>query len=222
VTLYRFHIALRYITPKIWRRVVVSADNSLADLQKIIQLSMDWSDEYQHRFTIRNHHLGASRPGGLLLIGNTAEMRLSQFEFRSGERFQYEYNFFDAWIIDIRFEEAASGLRLTAPRCIAGARRAPSESCGGAEAFMDQIRPSVTARRARRTALALGQLAELADNAAVDDVAFRTQARRLLTRKAAPEFDRRSLNVALTNAFANSSSRGRSSHGDQSSDYRER
>ena len=31
-------------------------------------------------------------------------MTLSQFAFRLHERFTYEYNFFDAWLFDIRFE----------------------------------------------------------------------------------------------------------------------
>jgi hypothetical protein len=76
----------------------------LADLQHVIQLSLEWSDEYQHRFCIRNHYLGASRPGGLLFFGDPVAMALSQFAFRLHERFTYEYNLFDAWLFDIRFE----------------------------------------------------------------------------------------------------------------------
>jgi hypothetical protein len=78
---------------------------SLADLQRVIQLSFGWSDEYQHRFCIRNHCLGASRPGGLLVFGDPDEMPLSRFAFRLYERFTYEYNFFDGWLLDIRFED---------------------------------------------------------------------------------------------------------------------
>ena len=52
---YRFHIALQHITRRIWQRVELGAEYSLADLQRVIQIGMDWSDEYQHRFTIRNH-----------------------------------------------------------------------------------------------------------------------------------------------------------------------
>jgi len=66
MVVYRFHIALRDVSPKIWRRVELTAGNSVADLQRAIQISLGWSDEYQHRFCIRNHYLGASRPGGLL------------------------------------------------------------------------------------------------------------------------------------------------------------
>jgi Plasmid pRiA4b ORF-3-like protein len=95
---YRFHIALRSVSPKIWRRMELTAGSSLADLQRVIRISLGWFDEYQHRFCIRNHYLGTSRPGGLLFFGDPEAMTLSQFAFRLHERFTYEYNFFDAWL----------------------------------------------------------------------------------------------------------------------------
>ena len=64
----------------------LTAGSSLADLQRVIQISLGWSDEYQHRFCIRNHYLGASRPGGLLFFGDPEAMTLSQFAFRLHER----------------------------------------------------------------------------------------------------------------------------------------
>src|SRR6267142_7053848 len=135
---YQFHIVLRDISPKIWRRVELTAGNSLADLQRVIQICFGWSDEYLHRFCIRNHYLGASRPGGLLFFGDPENMTLSQFAFRAHERFTYEYNFFDAWLLDVRFEGArAFDPKRRYPRCVAGARRAPPEDSGGAEMFMD-------------------------------------------------------------------------------------
>src|SRR5260370_37426341 len=134
---YRFHIALRGVSPKLWRRVELTAGSSLADLRRVIQISLGWSDEYQHRFCIRNHYLGASRPGGLLLFGDPEAINLSQFAFRPHERFTYEYNFFDAWLLDVRFEgERAFDPKRRYPRCAAGARRAPPEDSGGAEIFM--------------------------------------------------------------------------------------
>ena len=127
------------------------AGSSLADLQCVIQMSLGWSDEYQHRFCIRNHYLGASRPSGLLFFGDPGAMPLSQFAFRLHERFTYEYNFFDAWLLDVRFErERAVDPKRRYPRCVAGARRAPPEDGGGAEMFMDCRVPQMPgARKAR-------------------------------------------------------------------------
>jgi hypothetical protein len=129
---YRFRVALRHVSPKIWRRIEVPAESSLADLQRVIQIVLGWSQEYQHRFCIRNHYLGTARPGGLLLFGDPAETKLLQFGFRLNERFRYEYNFFDQWVFDIRFEGArALHPQHAYPRCVAGARRAPVEDSGG-------------------------------------------------------------------------------------------
>ena len=136
---YQFRNALRQISPKIWRRLQLLSTQSLADLHFSSQLVMGWTDEFQHRFVIRNHRLGISRPGGLLLFGNPREMRLEQFEFRADERFAYEYNFFDQWELEIRFEGATiAEPRYAYPRCVAGAQRAPAEDCGGPEPFMER------------------------------------------------------------------------------------
>jgi hypothetical protein len=62
------------------------AGSSFADLQRDIQISLGWSDEYQHRFCIRHHYLGASRPGGRLFFGDPEVMTLAQFAFRLRKR----------------------------------------------------------------------------------------------------------------------------------------
>ena len=50
---------------------------------------------------------------------------MSQFAFRLHERFTYEYNFFDAWLLDVRFEgERAFDPKRRYPRCVMGARKA--------------------------------------------------------------------------------------------------
>jgi Plasmid pRiA4b ORF-3-like protein len=182
---YRFHVALRDVSPKVWRRVELTAGSSLADLQRVIQISLRWSDEYLHRFCIRNHYLGASRPGGLLFFGDPETMTLSQFAFRLHERFTYEYNFFDAWLLDIRFEgEHALDPKRHYPRCVAGARRAPLEDGGGAEIFMDrQITETPAARKRRHAERKLRDIAKLLEDPALDDVAFRARSRVSLGRR---------------------------------------
>jgi Plasmid pRiA4b ORF-3-like protein len=193
---YRFHIALRGVAPKIWRRLELTASSSLADLQRVIQISLGWSDEYQHRFCIRNHYLGASRPGGLLFFGDPEEMPLSRFAFRLNERFTYEYNFFDAWILDIRFGgEHPLDPKRRYPHCIAGARRAPPEDIGGAESFMDrQVLEMPGARKARHVDRQLRDIAKLLEDPALDDVAFRTRSRAILSRRLKSDFDHRAVN----------------------------
>jgi hypothetical protein len=201
---YRFHIALRNVSPKVWRRVELTKGSSLADLQRVIQVCLGWSDEYQHRFCIRNHYLGASRPGGLLLFGDPQDMTLSQFAFRLNERFTYEYNFFDAWLLEIRFEgEHAFEPKRHYPRCVAGARRAPLEDSGGAEAFRDRPLPeSLAARMIRHAERGLRDMAKLLEEPDLDDAAFRARSRVILGRRLKSDFDLGAVNDALGTAFS--------------------
>jgi hypothetical protein len=146
---YQFRVALQRISPKIWRRVQLLSSQSLADLHFAIQLSMGWTDEFQHQFLIRNHRLGIGRPGGHVLFGNPRELRLQQFDFRSGERFLYEYNFFNEWRLDVRFEgEKPRHPQRRYPYCMAGAQRAPKEDCGGPGPFMERWQRASTYERA--------------------------------------------------------------------------
>ena len=52
MAIYSIKVALRGISPMIFRRLRLSGRTSLADLHQLIQLSMGWDDEYLHRFHI--------------------------------------------------------------------------------------------------------------------------------------------------------------------------
>jgi Plasmid pRiA4b ORF-3-like protein len=69
-------------------------------------------------------------------------------KFRVHERFTYEYNLFDAWLFEIRFEgERTFDSKRNYPRCVAG-RHAPREDSGGAELYMDRPPRNLASARA--------------------------------------------------------------------------
>ena len=49
---YQFHILLLKISPAIWRRVLVSSDQNLADFHDTLQIVMGWDNTHLHRFLI--------------------------------------------------------------------------------------------------------------------------------------------------------------------------
>ena len=49
---YSIKIALRGVSPMIWRRLRVRGNTSLADLNHIIQIAMCWDDDHLHSFHI--------------------------------------------------------------------------------------------------------------------------------------------------------------------------
>jgi hypothetical protein len=130
--IYQLKITLRGISPLIWRRLLVSAETTIAQLHAIVQTAMGWEDVYPHRFRIYGRAYGVARPGGLLFADDPTQVRLSRFRLRAGERFLYEYDLGDLWQHDIRLEDVRPAAPQHAfPVCVAGAGACPPEDCGG-------------------------------------------------------------------------------------------
>ena len=155
--LYQLRVVLRNVSPLIWRRLLVRSDTSIAQLHVVLQMAMGWSDTHLHRFRIHGKAYGIARCGGIGFADDPFEVRLSDFRLRRRERFLYEYDFMDRWIVDIRLEKtlaaAAKGIH---PRCTAGRRATPPEDCGGSEVYVEacaRFRPEHFDRRAVNAAL---------------------------------------------------------------------
>jgi len=99
---YQLKVALRGISPLIWRRLLVGADTSLADLHHILQLVMGWTNSHLHRFLIHGKEYGIAYGGGMGFDDDPKQVRVADFRFRLRERFLYEYDFNDNWQHDIK------------------------------------------------------------------------------------------------------------------------
>jgi hypothetical protein len=138
---YQLKIALRGISPLIWRRLLVRADTSLADLHYILQLVMGWTNSRLHRFVIHAKEYGIAYGGGIGFVDDPRQIRLGDFRFRLRERFVYEYDLGDHWQHDIRVEQiVVADAHRPYSRCIGGKRAAPPEECGGVEGYRAQWR----------------------------------------------------------------------------------
>lgn len=136
VEVYQLRIRLLTISPMISRRILVRSDSSIAELHRVIQCVMGWSDERLHQFAIRGVHYGANRVGGISFIDNGDKVLLRDFNFREREKFLYEYDFFDHWQHEIRIEKRLPfDAHKEYPICVSGRGRRPPEGCGGADQF---------------------------------------------------------------------------------------
>ncbi len=88
----------------VWRRLSVPSITSLATLHQAIQIVNNWDDDYLHRFHIYAVDYGISYSGGLSFRANAFKVYVDDFEFSPGDKFFYEYNFFEHHIVDIRIE----------------------------------------------------------------------------------------------------------------------
>jgi len=102
--IYTIKFVIRGVSPMIWRRFKIQGNTSLADLHHIIQVAYNWDNEYLHQFHIYGEDYGLSYDGGIVFADNARKVTLDNFEFDVGDKFTYEYNFFDHWLVDIRIE----------------------------------------------------------------------------------------------------------------------
>ena len=90
---------LRGISPLVWRRLLVRADSSVADLHEVLQVAFGWGDMHLNRFEIRGREFGVYRDGGPSFSTDSRKVRLRDLNLRRRERFVYEYDFGDLSII---------------------------------------------------------------------------------------------------------------------------
>lgn len=128
---------LRAISPLIWRRLLVRSESTLADLHEILQVAFGWEDVHLNRFEIRGRGYEVYRDGGGMTGIDAEDVRLCDLNVRCLERFDYEYDFGDGWIHDIRLEKVLpADPKMIYPTCVAGKCAAPPEDCGGPYVFM--------------------------------------------------------------------------------------
>jgi hypothetical protein len=123
--IYQLRVVIAGISPLIWRRLLVAADTTIAELHTILQTVFGWSGEHLHRFVIHGTDYGISYAGSEGFRDDARTVRLEDLGLRLGERFSYEYNYFAAWTCDLRLEQIQAGEpgRMY-PRCIGGRRAA--------------------------------------------------------------------------------------------------
>jgi hypothetical protein len=123
MTVYAVKIALRGISPIIWRQLRLLGSTSIADLHYIIQMAMGWDDEYSNCFHIYGKDYGIAYEGGMSFSANPHDVKLDDFTFNIGDSFTHCYNFYDHWSCDIRIEDIQLNDDSTTPKCTGGKGR---------------------------------------------------------------------------------------------------
>lgn len=156
--MYQLKITLQGSDPAIWRRVLVPPDIPLGTLNRVIQLAMGWENYHWHEFAIgkRRYTLPlentpdfwqASLCGGPI---DERKVQLNQLVPEVARAFSYQYDFGDAWVHEILFEEIVpSPQPETIPTCMGGQRACPPEDCGGIDEYNAMLKVLNKPRRNR-------------------------------------------------------------------------
>ena len=126
--IYQLKITLADSAPEVWRRVIVSAQTTLAELHTIIQQAMGWEALHAYQF-----RLGLGTDQILTLV----EQPLAQVFTRQealNQPLYYNYDKQNGWLHRIEVETLAADVpqEVSAlPICVDGRAACPPEGSGG-------------------------------------------------------------------------------------------
>lgn len=159
-------ITLRGGKPPIWRRVLVPASLTLADLHAVIQCVMPWEEAHLHAFDVQGRQFGDRS----MLDDAEDERRMTLKKLIDSQvgAFTYTYDFGDDWEHQIVIEKPPAKVEPgPLPRCVTGKRAGPPEDCGGVWGYMELLEiladPSHPEHAERKDWLGDGIDAELFD-----------------------------------------------------------
>ncbi|CAN5217726.1 hypothetical protein BH20ACI1_BH20ACI1_25700 [soil metagenome] len=104
----------------------------------ILQIAFDWDDVNLHRFFIHGKDYGIYHSGGMSFFDDPYKFQLADFKFRKGEKFLYEYDFFNSWKHLVRIEDILSfEPKKNYPLCTGGRNLSISTAYQKAEEFAE-------------------------------------------------------------------------------------
>jgi hypothetical protein len=106
----------------VWRRVLVPREWKLADLHKLIQITLDWNNTYRHHF-----FLEGSGKSGLELLDD--KIKILEICDQGISELQYEYG--TKWNIKVIILSPYQPEKNETIRCVAGEGASPPENIGG-------------------------------------------------------------------------------------------
>ncbi|MBV9031531.1 MAG: plasmid pRiA4b ORF-3 family protein [Pseudonocardiales bacterium] len=194
---YQLRVVLAWVSPLIWRRLLVPAEATIAEWHAVLQATFGWGGEHLHRFVIHGTGYGISYLGGVGFRDDARGIRLGELGLRAGERFTCQYNFTADWQVDLRVERVQPGEpgRVYA-RCAGGRRAGPPEEWDAPWASAEQTQPHRVFAAIVRAAEMMGRLLE-ADDDVFSLGEHRDELASLLPLLGLERFERRTCNQAL-------------------------
>jgi len=134
-TIYQFRLTVAEISPLIWRRIWMRADQTLADLHYTIQIVMDWTDCFLNQFLFRGQHYCVYKIGGMVM-NNAHQAPLHDLSLRPNECIQYQYNMYVPRHVQVRYEETVPYQpKHVYPYCVSGKQSGPVEQYSGPDEY---------------------------------------------------------------------------------------
>ena len=137
---FEFDVSLRQIEPRIWRRFLLREDASFLSVHYAIQDAGDWGNDHLFAFypkksgdaIVEGDPLGNPCDEG---EPSPADVRLSSYFTRKGQKCMYLYDFGDSWEVDVVLKGIVDCEEDVQRRLVGGARAFPRDDCGGVPGY---------------------------------------------------------------------------------------
>lgn len=128
-------VVLLDIDPPIWRRLLMPAHCTLADLHDSIQVAFGWEGWHCHVFEVWGREYGSRDP--VEVKGARDErVALAKLGLAPGTSIHYVHDFGDNWAHEILVEKILEpDERIEFPVCLEGRRSGPPDDCGGPSGY---------------------------------------------------------------------------------------
>jgi hypothetical protein len=142
---YQLRVSLLDTSPPIWRRLLIPAEMSLAQLHRALQIAVGWEDMHLHQFRTARRRFGQPEPADPFskspAVEDERRVRLSDVLSKAGEKMLYIYDFGDDWEHEIEVEKLLpADANDIYPICVDGQLACPPEDCGGIVEYYDLLK----------------------------------------------------------------------------------
>ena len=153
---FQLKVTLLYAQPSLWRRILVPAALKLPKVHAVLQTAFGWENRHLHAFRsgdesyeVLTGEMGDEifEPGDRRDEG---KFSLSDLLGKEGDSLIYEYDFGDSWELEVTLEKVQSFEEQALIMCVAGARAAPPEDCGGVPGYEELVEAMAKPRHPRR------------------------------------------------------------------------
>jgi hypothetical protein len=130
---YQLHVALEWVQPKVWRRLLVPVTITLPLLHVALLEGMGWDGGHLHEFVFADARYSAALFGDDLLEDALDESNVTlQQALGTHKTFTYVYDFGDDWCHKVKVEKIVPLQKpLPLALCLEGENACPPEDVGG-------------------------------------------------------------------------------------------
>ncbi|MDR1971223.1 MAG: plasmid pRiA4b ORF-3 family protein [Treponema sp.] len=143
--IYVFRIGIEGSNPRIWRKLRVPGNFTLADLHEAIQIAFDWTDSHLHSFTVGSTEYMMEPEVGMEVYDEEDALCeddycLDDLNLREKGSFSYLYDFGDSWEHKITVNKVLPYTDEEAqPLCLDGKNAGPLEDSGGVWGYAEML-----------------------------------------------------------------------------------